>query len=300
MSDGHDHASAVGASGEHRGRLLAALGLTSLVMLVEVVAGFALDSLALVSGAGHMLTDVAGLGMALAAIQVARSRRSPAATYGFYRLEVLAALANTLLLLAVAAYVVYEAVGRFGDPIDVPGSWLLVVAVVGLVANLGSLLLLRGGAGESLNVRGAFLEVLSDLLGSVGVLVAGVVLLVWGWPYADPIVGIAIGVFILPRALRLGRDALRILLQVAPPEIDVEAARRRLLELSTVRDVSDLHVWTLTSGLRIGTLHVRPASGADAADALREATALLRDELGIEHVTVQIDPDGAPPDELPV
>ena len=221
MSGEHEHASAISAAGRHKRPLVIALVLTATYTVVEVAVGFGVGSLALVSDAGHMLTDVAGLGMALAAIQVAQSHRSPAATFGLYRLEVLAALANTVLLFGIAAYVLVEAWRRFHDPAEVPGGWLLVVATVGLAVNVVSFLLLRRGAEESLNVRGASLEVLSDMLGSIGVIIAGIVLIVTGWAYVDPIVGVAIGLFILPRAYRLGREALRVLLQIAPSEIEV-------------------------------------------------------------------------------
>ena len=228
MSGEHAHGGLVSAAGAHKRPLLIALGLTATYTVVEVVVGFSIGSLALVSDAGHMLTDVAGLGMALAAIQVAQSHRSASATFGLYRLEILAALVNTVLLFGIAIYVLVEAWRRFQDPVEIPGGWLILVATVGLAVNVVSFLLLRRGAKESLNVRGAFLEVMSDMLGSIGVIVAGIVLITTGWPYVDSIVGVGIGLFILPRAYRLGREALRVLLQVAPAEIDVEDVRSRL------------------------------------------------------------------------
>lgn len=301
MSGDHVHVNPVSAAGAHKRPLVLALALTATYMVVEVVVGFAIGSLALLSDAGHMLTDVAGLGLALAAIQVAQSRRTPSATYGLYRLEVLAALVNTVLLFGIALYVLIEAWRRFQDPPDVPGIWLLVVASIGLVVNLVSFLLLRRGATESLNVRGAFLEVLSDLLGSVGVIVGGIVLIVSGWSYIDPIVGVAIGLFILPRAYRLGREALRVLLQVAPAELDVPDVERRLAAVSGVAGVHDLHVWTLTSGLRVATGHLELAAGADPASVLERATAVLAEQEGIEHVTLQVEPSGMTPHErMPV
>ena len=266
--------------------------LTAGYMVVEAVAGVAFGSLALLSDAGHMLTDVAGLGMALAAIQFAQSRRDSSHTYGLFRLEVLAALVNAALLFGVAAYVLYEAIRRFADPPDVPGVPLLVVAGLGLVVNLVSFGLLRAGAKESLNVRGAFLEVLSDLLGSVGVIVAGVVLITTGWPYADPIIGAAIGLFILPRAWRLGRDALRILLEIAPAQTDVPALERRLRALPGVADVHDLHVWTLTSGINAASGHLAIDEPAELEGVLRRATELLRDDFDVGHVTLQCEPRG--------
>jgi len=261
-----------------------------------VVTGVLFGSLALISDAGHMLTDVVGLGMALAAIQLASQRRDPSHTYGLYRLEVLAALANAGLLFAVAGYVLYEAVRRFMQPVEVLGTPLLVVATIGLLVNLISFQLLRAGAKESLNVRGAFLEVFSDMLGSVGVIVAGVILLTTGWPYADPIIGAAIGLFILPRAWRLGRDALRVLLEIAPQGIDVGEIEARLCALPGVAGVHDLHAWTLTSGMPMATGHITIQPPADPDDVLRQATALLRDEFGLTHVTLQCEapgPDGS-------
>lgn len=290
MSEGHQHASALSAGGRHKRALLTAFALTAVYMVVEAAVAIATGSLALLSDAGHMLTDVVGLGLALAAIQVAQSRRSPSQTYGLYRLEVLAALTNAVLLFAVAAYVLYEAVGRFRDPADVPGLPMLIVAVVGLAVNLVSFRLLQAGAQESINLRGAFLEVVSDALGSAGVLVAALILMTTGWEQADPIVGVAIGLFILPRAWRLGRGALRILLEVAPPEVDVEQVLARLRELPGVADVHDLHIWTLTSGLEAASGHLRLSSDAASATVLRDATALLREEFHVDHVTLQCEP----------
>lgn len=288
MSAGHGHGAS--ASARHLRPLAIAFGLTAGYMVIEAVAGFAFNSLALVSDAGHMLTDVAGLGMALAAIKFAQGARTVSRTYGLLRLEVLAACVNALLLFAVAIYVVYEAIRRFSDPPDVAGGPLFVVAAVGLVVNLISFRLLIAGSKESLNVRGAFLEVLSDLLGSVGVLIAGVILVTTGWPYADPIIGAAIGVFILPRAYRLGADALRIMLEIAPRDTDVAAVETQLRGLRGVDGVHDLHVWTLTSGLNAASGHLTLADPARLSDVLSEATTLLRERFGIEHVTLQCEP----------
>lgn len=287
----HEHApSALTAAGRHRRPLRIAFVLTLSYALVEAGAGIWLGSLALLSDAGHMATDVIGLGMALAAIQLAGLRRDPAHTYGLYRLEVLAALANAGLLFAVGAYVLYEAVRRFLQPVEVPGAALLPVAAIGLAVNLVSFLLLRKGARESLNLRGAFLEVLSDMFGSAGVIAAGIVLITTGWPYVDPIVGAGIGLFILPRAWRLGRDALRILLEIAPSDCDVEDARRKLAELPGVEDVHDLHIWTLTSGMNMASGHVTVATAADVGPVLRQARALLEHEFAVGHVTLQCEP----------
>ena len=292
---GHAHAGPgafTSASARHTRPLTIAFGLTAAYMVAEVVGGLVFDSLALLSDAGHMLTDVAGLGMALAAIQFARSRRSTSHTYGLYRLEVLASLVNAMLLFAVAGYVLYEAAQRFSEPPDVPGFPLLAIATVGLIVNIISFRLLRAGAKESLNVRGAFLEVLADMLGSAGVILAGVILITTGWPYADPIIGAAIGLFILPRTWRLAREALRILLEIAPPGVDVPAAEGRLAALDGVAGVHDLHVWALTSGLDAASGHLQVQADADPGSVLSSATRLLQDQFQIEHVTLQCEPAG--------
>jgi len=281
------------AAGRHKRALIVAFTLSATYMLVEAAGGLLLNSLALLSDAGHMLTDVAGLGMALAAIHFAESAgRDPSRTYGLYRLEVLAALANSFLLLAVAIYVLFESYGRLMEPPAVPGAPLIIVAAGGLLVNLISFRLLRAGAEESLNVRGAFLEVISDLLGSLGVIVAGVILLTTGWGWVDPIIGAAIGLFILPRAVRLGRDALRVLLEVAPKQMDIGRIQNRLTGLDGVASVHDLHVWTITSGLQMASAHLRLAEGADYGSVLREATSLLEREFQISHATLQCDPSG--------
>ena len=288
------------ASARHVRPLLIAFGLTTAYMVAEVVGGLVFDSLALLSDAGHMLTDVAGLGMALAAIQFSRSRRSASHTYGLYRLEVLASLANAALLFAVAGYVLFEAVRRFSEPPEVPGLPLLAIATVGLIVNMISFALLRSGAKESLNVRGAFLEVLADMLGSVGVIIAGVVLITTGWPYVDPIVGAGIGLFILPRTWRLAAAALRILLEVAPPGVDVADAGRRLAAIDGVVAVHDLHIWTLTSGLNAASGHLQTEADADFGAVLRTATDLLKDQFDVNHVTLQCEPPGYREDPLEV
>ncbi len=292
---GHDHAHApsLSAAGRHRRPLLVAFALTLVYALVEVVGGFLLGSLALLSDAGHMLTDVAGLGMALAAVQLASQVRDPRHTYGLYRLEVLAALANAALLFAIAGYVLYEAAVRFAEPPEVPGLPLLLIASLGLAVNLVSFALLRAGAKESLNVRGAFLEVFSDMLGSAGVIAAGVILITTGWPYADPIIGVGIGLFILPRAWRLGRDALRILLEIAPADLDVTAAQRALAGIPGVHDVHDLHVWTLTSGMNMASGHLSVEHAGDVGPVLQAAHALLALDYEVAHATLQVEPRDA-------
>lgn len=289
----HAHGAALARAGRrHKPRLLAALLVLAVVMVVEVVAAVATRSLALLSDAGHMLTDVGGLGLALAAIHVAdRARARRHRTFGLYRLEILAALANSVLLFGVALYVLVEAARRWNDPPEILAVPMLVVAVVGLGANLVAFGLLRAGASESLNVRGAYLEVLADLLGSVGVIAAAVVLQVTDWRWVDPLVGVAIGVFILPRALRLGAQAVRILVQAAPAGVDLALLESELRGIEGVVDVHDLHVWTLTSGMDVATAHVMVRDEVDSHAVLDRARVVLRDVCGIDHATLQIEPD---------
>lgn len=288
----HTHGAVPTAGSRHRRPLLIALGLGVVVFVVEVVTAVLTNSLALLSDAGHVLTDAAGLGLALAAIQVAaRPARDPARTYGHYRLEILAALVNAVLLLGVSGFVLVEAALRFSHPPDVVAVPVLVVASIGLVANVVALVMLRRGASESLNVQGAFLEVVADTLGSVGTIVAAVVLVTTGWRIVDPIVGAAVGLFILPRAINIGGQALRILLQAAPPDLDVDELRRHLEQLPGVVDVHDVHVWTLTSQMNVMSAHLMVGQGVDSHEVLDRARDVLRNDYEIPHATLQVEPD---------
>jgi len=291
----HHHGSTANAAHRHRGRLWAAFGLLAGLMVVEAVAAFRTGSLALLSDAGHMFTDVLGIGMALAAIAATRrAGADPQRTFGLYRLEVLAALANAALLSGVAVYVVIEAVRRFGDPPEVLAGPMLVVAVLGLLANVGAFALLRSGAKESINVHGAYLEVLGDLVGSLGVIGAALLIATTGWWWTDPLVAVAIGLFILPRTWRLGRAALRILVQAAPAHLQVTAVHDRLAAVPGVAEVHDLHVWTLTSGMEVASAHLTMAPGAEVGAVLGAARAALHDDFQIEHATLQIEPGASP------
>jgi len=294
-SHGHGHSpghGAAGAGARFQGRLRVAFVVIALFFVLQVVVALTTGSLALLSDAGHMLTDTVGLGLALAAITVAsRAGRDRGRTYGLYRLEVLAALANAFLLVAVAVYVLVEAVMRIGEDVDVPGVPVLVMGVVGLLVNLGVLVLLREGSRESMNVKGAYLEVLGDALGSLGVIVAAVVLLAFSWEPIDAIVGVAIGLFMVPRALRLAWDALRVLSQIAPAHVDVDALTADLGEIAGVVDVHDVHVWTLTSAMDVATAHLMVTRETDAHAVLDDARTLLAARYGIEHATLQVEPE---------
>jgi cobalt-zinc-cadmium efflux system protein len=296
MGAGHDHGTqALHAGEKHRARLWWAAGLLAAFMVVEAVAAIATGSLALLSDAGHMFTDVLGIAMALAAITAAgrvAAADSPR-TFGLYRLEVLAALANAVLLTGVAVVVLIQAVRRFTDPPDVPAGSMLIVAVGGLVINLIAFALLRPGASESINVRGAYLEVIGDLLGSVGVIVAAAIIGLTGWSYADPIVAVVVALMILPRTVALGRSAVRILVQAAPEHLDITEVRARLAAVPGVCDVHDLHVWTLTSGMDVASAHLSLDPAAELGTVLTIAREALHRDFDIDHATLQVEPVGA-------
>ncbi|WP_435592673.1 cation diffusion facilitator family transporter [Nocardia sp. bgisy118] len=294
MGQGHDHgvsvADAGSASGKYARRLILVIGLGLVTFVTQLVVGLSTSSLALLSDSAHVFTDVFGVVMALVAILVARrSTRRVDRSYGMYRAEVLAALFNAVLLFAVAGWVLYEAIGRLAEPPEVPGLPVTTVAVAGLVMNVAALLLLRRGAGESLNVRGAYLEVMADMLGSMGVLISGLVTLLFGWRYADPLIGIGIGLFVLPRAYNLGRHALRILFQHAPAGMDVEEVRTSLEDLTGVQQVHDLHIWTLTSGMEVASAHLAIDDDTNPDAVLVAAQELLADSYNLNHATLQVE-----------
>ncbi|MFQ5948457.1 MAG: cation diffusion facilitator family transporter [Acidimicrobiia bacterium] len=280
------------AGARHQRRLLWSFLLILVFFGAEAAVGLITNSLAVLSDAGHMLVDVLGLGMALAAVHFAgRAGVDRQRTYGMYRLEILAALANAALLLGVAVYLLYEAVSRLSEPPEIPGIPLLVVGVAGLAVNLTMMYLLGRGSRDSLNIEGAYLEVLADALGSVGVIVAAVVLETTGWQFVDPIVGAVVGLVVLPRAVRLGMGAVRILIEAAPPHIDPEAVRASLQRLSDVVDVHDLHIWTLTSDMEVASVHLTVGGDADPHAVLDQARDVLRIDYDITHATLQVEPE---------
>lgn len=289
----HDHgAAALRAGARHVRPLLISFGLVVAFMIVQVATALITGSLALLSDAGHMATDALGVGMALAAIQAASTARAhPQRTFGLYRLEILAAFVNALLLFGVAGYVLYEAISRLGDAPDVASTPVLVVGIIGLFVNLIAFLLLRAGSKDSLNMQGAYLEVVSDMLGSIGVIVAAIVWGITDWSWVDPVIGAAIGLFILPRAWKLGRQALRVLVQAAPDRLDVPALQKELAGIVGVVDVHDLHVWTLTSDMEVATAHLMVAAGTDSHAVLDQARSLLAEHHGITHATLQVEPE---------
>ena len=277
------------AASRHRGRLQGVLVLSAAVLVVEVVGGILTGSLALLADAGHMLTDVAGVGLALLAVWLGARPPSTDRTYGLLRMEVLAAVLNAVLLLGVTAAIVVEAVRRLAGPSDVAGVPMLVVASIGLLANAIGMWLLREGKHESLNVRGAYLEVLGDLLGSLAVLAAAAVVALTGYERADPIASLLVAVLILPRTWRLLREAVDILLQATPRDVELEEVRRHIVETPQVRDVHDLHAWTLTSGVNVVSAHVVVEDGADPARVLDRLCACLQEDFDVEHSTLQLE-----------
>ena len=291
MGAGHSHGTATGA---HRSRLLSALLITLTVMGAEVIGGLISGSLALLADAAHMLTDAAGVGLALLAAWFASRPATPERTFGYQRSEVLAAVVNALLLFGVAGFVLVEAVRRFtSPPPEVATGLMLGVAVVGLVANTISLLVLRGGQQESLNVRGAYLEVLGDLLGSAAVIVAAIVIALTGYTQADPIASALIGLMILPRTWGLLREAVDVLLEATPRGVDLTQVRQHLLDTPGVIDVHDLHAWTITSGLPVLSVHVVVAQDvlADGGGGrvLDSLGACLAGHFDVEHCTFQLE-----------
>ncbi|MGH3324480.1 MAG: cation diffusion facilitator family transporter [Streptomyces sp.] len=301
MGAGHDHGGPPPAAGStaaaaYRNRLRVALGITLGVLVTEVVGGLLADSLALLADAGHMATDALGLGMALLAIHFANRPASERRTFGFARAEILAALANCLLLLGMGGFILYEAVDRLLDPAGTDGGLTVIFGAIGLVANLVSLSLLLRGQKESLNVRGAFLEVLADALGSLAVLVSAAVVLTTGWLPADPIASLVIGVMIVPRTLRLAREALDVLLESAPKDVDLAEVREHILAVDGVSGLHDLHVWTITSGMPVLSAHV--VVSQEALDSvgqervLHELQGCLGDHFDVEHCTFQLEPRG--------
>jgi cobalt-zinc-cadmium efflux system protein len=305
MGAGHTHAPAGGtASAGQRRRLAVVLGLTVLMLAAEIVGSAFSGSLALLADAGHMATDAVGIGLALAAVTLAQRPARGRRTFGWQRAEILAAVANGLLLVAVAGYVLVAAVQRIGHPPTIGSGLMLVVASVGLVVNLVSLAVLHAGRESSLNVRGAYLEVLGDALGSVAVIVAAVVIAATGWVTADVVASVAIGFLVLPRAWHLLREALDVLLEAAPRGVDLEDVRAHMVGVAGVLGVHDLHAWTITSGLPVLSAHVvvteEALSGGHGGRVLDALCACLGTHFDVEHCTFQLESETHSAHEFPV
>lgn len=283
---GHDHDHGRGAS---RRALAVALALTASYTAVEVVGGIAAGSLALLADAVHMLSDNVALALALVAVWLAAKPASPERTFGFKRAEVLAALANGVLLVALSIWIFVEASARLRDPGEVLGGWMLAIALAGIAVNLAAGFVLNRARSDSINVEAAFRHVFGDLLGSLGVAVAAVVILTTGWVEADALVSIVIGLLVLASAWSILRDSTAILLEATPRGLDAAALGRRLASAPGVVEVHDLHVWTITSGFPALSAHVLVRPGEDCHGRRRELERLLRDEFAIDHTTLQVD-----------
>ncbi|QBE48984.1 cation diffusion facilitator family transporter [Leucobacter triazinivorans] len=294
----HDHGlqGAGTATGKHRTRLILVLSITLLVFVVQVIGALISNSLSLLADAGHMLTDATGVAIALIASLIAGLPATSKRTYGYLRVEVLAALVNGIVLGVIAVVILVQAISRFGTEVEVHSGPMLIAAVIGAAANLVSLLILRAGQKESLNVRGAYLEVLGDLLGSGAVILAGVIILFTGWNAVDQIASILIALLIFPRAVSLLRDVVDVLLEASPKHVDVDAAQRHMLAVPGVIEVHDVHAWTITSGVPAFSAHVTVTDAVwsehDYHAILDELRACLHEHFDTEHVTLQIEPEG--------
>jgi cobalt-zinc-cadmium efflux system protein len=296
---GHSHAATV--TGRHRPALITALVLSTLVAVAEIIGAVITGSLVLVADAAHMTADAAGLGLSLLAAYMAARPPTARRTFGYARAEILAAMANSVLLLGMAAFILVEAIRRLISPVEVSSGLLIVFGVIALCANAVSLLLLRRGQAESLNVRGAFLEVASDTLGAAAVIVTGVVIATTGFTRVDPIASLAIGLLILPRTWQLLRETVDVLLEASPRGIDLSEVRRHMIGLPGVRDVHDLHAWTITSGQPVLSAHVVVDPGViDDGRMLDRLQDCLRGHFDVEHSTFQLEPAGHAAHERPM
>lgn len=286
---GHDHSQGVKtAAGKNKGRLMIVLGLTTVYLIAEVIGGLLTGSLALLADAGHMLTDVFGLALALAAIWFAEKPATPERTYGYYRFEILAALANAVVLIGISLYILYEAYKRFINPPEVQSLGMLIIASIGLAVNLIGIWILRAGSQESLNMKGAYFEVLSDMLTSIGVIIAGAIMVAAnGLYWVDPLISAGIGLFILPRTWALLKDAVGVLLEGTPSDVNIENLRQSLGKVEGVAGVHDLHVWSITSGMNAMSCHVVLADGATCEEVLTLVHDQCSNGYKISHVTVQ-------------
>ncbi|HET9871840.1 MAG TPA: cation diffusion facilitator family transporter [Propionibacteriaceae bacterium] len=291
MTSGHAHAS---TAGRHRSRLLVVIAITMTVFGLQVIGGLISGSLALLADAGHMLTDSTGLVIALIATLLAARPATAARTYGLQRAEVLAALANGLLLAAVGVWVLIQAVERWHAPADISSGLMLIIALVGAAANTLALVLLRRGQAESLNLRGAYLEVLGDLLGSVAVIVAAVVIMITGYTRADSIASVLIFAMIIPRCWSLLREVVDVLLEATPRNVDLAQVRRHICDLDGVLDVHDLHAWTITSGSPVLSAHVvvdQECLSGGSGQMLDRLAECLGQHFDLEHCTFQLEPE---------
>jgi cobalt-zinc-cadmium efflux system protein len=284
--DGHDHS-------HHRDvgrrRLMLVLAITAFFMVVEFIGGWLSNSLALMADAGHMLSDVAALGLSAFALWFSRRPATPDKTYGYMRIEILAALVNGATLIAISLLILWQAYARFRVPQQVEGTLMLSVAAAGLVVNIVAAFLLHSSSGHNLNLRGAYLHVLGDLLGSVGAIIAAVIILTTGWMPADPIISVIVAVLILGGAWRLVRESVDVLLEAVPRHIDMRELESSIRRIPGVEAVHDLHVWTLTSGYLAMSGHVIIVDPARHRETIGAVHDTMHRDFGITHVTIQIE-----------
>lgn len=280
------------AAGKNKKNLAIVLGLTTAYLIAEIVGGLWTGSLALLADAGHMLTDVAGLALALLAIWFAEKPATPERTYGYYRFEILAALTNAVVLIGISLYILYEAYERFKNPPEVESAAMLGIAAIGLVINIVGMFILRAGSKESLNMKGAYFEVLSDMLTSIGVIIAGIIMLTTGWYYADPLISAGIGLFILPRTWALLKESVGVLLEGTPTDVNLENLRDSLTKIEGVAGIHDLHVWSLTSGVNAMSVHAVLMSDDQHDAVMTRVHDFVTKNFKISHVTVQTECDG--------
>ncbi len=284
---GHDH-----AAGANKKALALVLALTLTYMVAEIVGGLITGSLALLADAAHTASDNVALALALFAFWLSERTATPNRSFGYKRGEILAALFNGVTIVAVSIWIFYEAYERFRDPPEILGGWMMVVAVIGLLVNVAGTVILQRSAGENLNMQGALRHILADLLGSVGVIAAAVVILLTGWAYADPIISVFIGVLVLFSSWKLLRDSVNVLLEGSPPGIDAEKVGEKMVSVEGVEEVHDLHVWEITSGFPALAAHVLVGREEDCHERRREVEKVLYREFGLEHTTLQVDHAG--------
>jgi cobalt-zinc-cadmium efflux system protein len=282
--DAHDY-----GRGADRRALAIVFALTGTFMVAEVVGGLITGSLALLADAGHMLSDAFSLGVALFAVWLAGKPATPNRSFGYKRAEILAALLNGATLVAISVWIFVEAYQRFFEPPEILGGWMLAVATLGLVVNLAGAAILSRSSGESLNLQGALRHVVADILGSIGAIVAALIILSTGWGYADPIISVLIGLLVLGSSWKLLRDSTNVLLEGTPPGIDAHEIGRSMVDAEGVVEVHDLHIWTITSGFPALAAHVLVGHEENCHARRRDLEELLIREYGIEHTTLQVD-----------
>lgn len=288
----------VSPGSRHKKNLLIVLCLSGTYLIAEVIGGIVTNSLALLADAAHMLTDVVGLLLAFIAIKIGERKADPSKTYGYYRTEILAAVINAVVLLGISVYVLFEAYQRFQNSPEVQSKSMLIVAGIGLIVNIVGMIILRKDSESSLNMKGAYFEVLSDMLTSVGVMIAGIIMLTTGWYYADPLISAAIGLLIFPRTWRLLKEAINILLEGTPKDVDIHKLRESLEKTPGVKDVHDLHVWSLTSSVNAMSAHVVKENGYSQNQLLKILTHTTMNNFKISHTTFQIEEEGYEENEV--